>query len=155
MDRKTETSAPRRPRVSEDAGTAAGSPAPTEPDPEVVAKATRRRFTAAYKLRIVEEAEQCAGEPGAIGRLLRREGLYSSHLVTWRRAARDGSLAALSQKRGPKSRPAGEKRLARALAKAERENARLRDDLRKARLVLDVQGKVAGLLGLSFDGEKT
>ena len=96
-----------------------------------------------------------AGEPGAIGKLLRREGLYSSHLALWRQAARDGSLAALSQKRGPKSRPAGEKRLARALAKAERENARLRDDLRKAHLVIDVQGKVAGLLGLSFDGEKT
>ncbi len=153
MDRKT--SSARRLRAPEEAATAAGSPAAAEPDPEVVAKATRRRFTAAYKLRIVEEAEQCAGEPGAVGKLLRREGLYSSHLATWRQAARDGSLAALSQKRGPKSRPAGEKRLARALAKAERENARLRDDLRKARLVIDVQGKVAGLLGLSFDGEKT
>ena len=156
MDQNNTT--PRRLRVPEDAGTAAGSPVSPDPevvDPEVVAKATRRRFTAAYKLRIVEEAERCAAEPGAIGRLLRREGLYSSHLALWRQAARDGSLAALSQKRGPKARPAGERRLARALAKAERENARLREDLRKARLVIDVQGKVAGLLGLSFDGEKT
>lgn len=67
MDRKT--SSARRLRAPEDAGAAAGSPTSAEPDPEVVAKATRRRFTAAYKLRIVEEAEQCAGEPGAVGKL--------------------------------------------------------------------------------------
>ncbi len=75
--------------------------------------------------------------------------------TSFTKASSGNARPALSQKRGPKSRPAGEKRLARAMAKAERENARLRDDLRKARLVIDVQGKVAGLLGLSFDGEKT
>lgn len=118
-----------------------------------MATARRRRFTAAYKLRIVEEAERSAGDPGAVGRLLKREGLSSSHLAAWRQAARDGSLAALSEKRGPKPRSAGE-RLERALAKTERENARLREELRKAHLVLDAQRKVAGQLGLTFDGEK-
>ena len=70
------------------------------PDPEVTAKATRRRFTAAYKLSVIEKAEQCEG-PGEIGRLLRREGLYSSHLSGWRKAAREGSLRELGKKRGP------------------------------------------------------
>ena len=119
-----------------------------------MAKPTRRRFTAVYKLRIVEEVERCAGDPGAVGRLLRREGLSSSHLAAWRQAARDGSLAALSQKRGSKPKSAGEKRLEQALAKTERENTRLREELRRARLVLDAQREVAGRLGLSLDGEK-
>ena len=71
------------------------------PDPEVVDKPIRRRFAPSYKLRIVEEADRCT-EHGEIGRLLRREGLYSSHLTTWRKAARSGSLKALSKKRGRK-----------------------------------------------------
>lgn len=75
-------------------------------------------------------------------------------MAAWWQAARDGSLAALSQKRGSKPKSAGEKRLGQALAKTERENARLREDLRKARLVLGAQREVAGRLGLSFDGEK-
>ena len=74
--------------------------APT-PDPEVVAKAQRRKFTAEYKLGIVEEADR-ASDPGAIGALLRREGLYSSHLVEWRRLREAGALGALSKKRGRK-----------------------------------------------------
>ena len=69
------------------------------PDAEVVDKPTRRRFSPSYKLRVVEEADRCT-EPGEVGRLLRREGLYSSHLTTWRKAARSGSLKALSKKRG-------------------------------------------------------
>ena len=71
------------------------------PDAEVVDKPSRRRFSPSYKLRIVEEADRCT-EPGEVGRLLRREGLYSSHLTTWRKAVRSGSLKALSKKRGRK-----------------------------------------------------
>ena len=129
------------------------SAAASPPDPEVSAKATRRRFTPRYKLSIVESAEQCEG-PGEIGKLLRREGLYSSHLSAWRKAAREGSLRGLAKKRGP--RPSGGKREAKKVRKLERENARLREELRKARIVIDVQGKVAGLLGLSLgDGKRS
>ena len=71
-----------------------------------------------------------------MGQLLRREGLYSSHLTTWRKAAHSGSLKALSKKRG---------------RKPERRNARLENELRKAHLIIDVQGKVAGLLEISLD----
>ncbi len=117
------------------------------PDPEVVDKPSRRRFSPTYKLRIVEEADRCT-EPGGVGRLLRREGLYSSHLTTWRKAARDGSLSALSKKRGrkPERNPLDEK-----VGKLERQNTRLENELRKAHLIIDVQGKVAGLLGISFE----
>ena len=74
------------------------------PDSEVVAKAKRRVFTAAYKLRIVQEAEDAAATAGGVGALLRREGLYSSHLVSWRRERQAGSLEALTpRKRGRKS----------------------------------------------------
>ena len=121
------------------------------PDPEVVEKPSRRRFTAGYKRRIIEEADQCT-EPGEIGRLLRREGLYSSHLSSWRRAAREGSLKALSKKRGPKPGPTNP--LEPKLRKLERENARLEKELHKAHLIIDVQGKVAGLLGLSPEDGK-
>ena len=69
------------------------------PDAEVIDKPSRRRFSPAYKLRILEEVERCT-EPGEVGRILRREGLYSSSLATWRKAARGGSLTALSKKRG-------------------------------------------------------
>ena len=117
------------------------------PDPEVTAKATRRRFTAAYKLSIIEKADGCE-TPGEIGRLLRREGLYSSHLSGWRKAAREGSLRELGKKRGPM--PSGGKREAKKVRRLERENARLREELRKAHIVIEVQGKVAGLLGLSL-----
>ena len=122
------------------------------PDPEVSAKATRRRFTAQYKLSIVEQAERCE-VPGEIGRLLRREGLYSSHLSTWRKSAREGSLRELARKRGPK--PSAGKRDGKKLRKLERENARLREELRKARIVIEVQGKVSGLLGLSSGDGKS
>ena len=79
----------------------AGRPRPG-PDPEVVAKPKRRQFSAEYRLRILEEADRCA-RPGEVGRLLRREGLYSSHLTAWRKARRKGSLRELaSKKRGAK-----------------------------------------------------
>ena len=118
------------------------------PDPEVVDKPSRRRFPPSYKLRVVEEADRCT-EPGEVGRLLRREGLYSSHLTAWRKAARGGSLNALSKKRGRKANERN--RLEGKLHKLEREVVRLGNELRKAHLIIDVQGKVAGLLGLSLE----
>lgn len=121
------------------------------PDPETVEKPQPRRFSAGYKLRILEEAEACEAL-GEVGRLLRREGLYSSHLTTWRKSRRAGSLAALSKRRGRKAKQINP--LAKKVEKLERENERLHDELDKAHLILDVQGKVAGLLGLSFDDGK-
>jgi transposase-like protein len=96
---------------------------------------------------MLEEVERCR-EPGEVGRILRREGLYSSSLTTWRKAVRDGSLKALSKKRGRKSEhnPLDER-----VRKLERQNARLENELRKAHLIIDVQGKVAELLGISFE----
>ena len=110
-------------------------------DHEVPEKAQRRRFTAQYKLGILEDAETCSGS-GQIGALLRREGLYTSHLSTWRRQRREGSLAGLSAaKRGRKpKRSAVEKQL----EQVERENQRLREELRKAHLIIDVQKKLLG-----------
>ena len=112
------------------------------PDAEVVDKPTRRRFSPSYKLRVVEEADRCT-EPGEVGRLLRREGLYSSHLTTWRKAVRSGWLRALSKRRGRK--PSERNPLEGKVRKLERENTRLEKELEKARLIIDVQGKVAGL----------
>ncbi len=121
------------------------------PDPETPEKPQRRRFSAEYKLRVLEEAEACEA-PGEVGRLLRREGLYSSHLATWRKSRREGSLAALSKRRGRKANEINP--LAKKVEKLERENERLHDALDRAHLILDVQGKVAGLLGLNFDDGK-
>jgi transposase-like protein len=114
------------------------------PNPEVVADAKRRTFTAEYKLRILAEAD-AATQPGAIGALQRREGLYSSHLVTWRRERQAGILKGLTpHKRGPKSKrsPIEEEN-----QKLRRENERLTEQLRKAEIVIDVQKKVGALLG--------
>lgn len=121
------------------------STAQRRPDPEVVADARRRRFTAEYKLQILAEADGAAAQPGAIGALLRREGLYSSHLVTWRRERQAGILKGLTpNKRGPKSKrnPQEEE-----MQKLRRENQRLSEELRKAEIVIDVQKKVGALLG--------
>ena len=107
----------------------------------------RRRFAAEYKLRIVREADAAAasGVEGAVGELLRREGLYSSHLTEWRRQRESGELAGLAaKKRGPKAR---KNPLADELAKAQRELARVKQELDKANTVIDVQRKVAALLG--------
>jgi transposase-like protein len=117
----------------------------SRPDPEVVAGAKRRTFTAEYKLRILAEADAAAAQPGAIGALQRREGLYSSHLVTWRRERQTGILKGLTpHKRGPKSKrnPQEEE-----MQKLRRENQRLTEQLRKAEIVIDVQKKVGALLG--------
>jgi transposase len=129
---------------------AAGAPRPT---PEVVAKATRRRFPAEYKQRILAEADAAKATPGAIGALLRREGLYSSHLVDWRRTRAVGIRQALTpQPRGPK---APQHPLVEENAQLRRENQRLTDHLRKAELVIDVQKKVAALLGRPLPDSET
>jgi transposase-like protein len=113
-----------------------------------VPRARRRRFSAAYKLRIVEEADACT-KAGGVGALLRREGLYSSHLVIWRRARDQGQLEALSPKRrGPKPDP--DRPLQKRNAQLERENARLRQRLETAEVIIDVQRKVSRLLGIEM-----
>lgn len=120
-------------------------PAQRRPDPEVVADAKRRTFTAAYKQRILAEADAAAAPPGGIGALLRREGLYSSHLVTWRRERQAGVLKGLTpHKRGPKSKRNAQEE---EMQKLRRENQRLTEQLRKAEIVIDVQKKVGALLG--------
>jgi transposase len=124
------------------------------PNPEVREKAVRRRFTAAYKLRILKEAERCT-EHGQLGALLRREGLYSSNLVTWRRQREHGTLEALSpKKRGRKAKAPDPS--ARRIAELERENARLQKKLRQAQTIIDVQKKVSEILQipLTENGEK-
>ena len=103
------------------------------------AKAARRRFTAEYKLRIVRAAERCTS-PGAIGALLRREGLYSSHLANWR-AQQAHSLEPKRRGRKPTANP-----LAARVAQLERETARLHAKLERAEIIIDVQKKVAALL---------
>lgn len=117
------------------------------PDPEVVPVAQRRQFTAKEKLRILEEAEGCT-EPGEIGSLLRREGIYSSYLSRWRRARDQGQLSALGpQQRGPK--PATDAVLAREGARLQQENERLQARLVQAEAIIEIQKKLSQLLGLS------
>ena len=118
---------------------------PKIPDPEVVPKAKRRQFTAKYKLSIVEEADACT-EAGEIGALLRREGLYSSHLSKWRQLRQDGQLEALSAKK--RGRKAQDPSVAK-LAKLQRENERLHARLKQAEMIIDVQKKLSQLLGLT------
>lgn len=116
------------------------------PDPEVPEKKTRRRFTAAYKLRILEEADQC-DQPGAIGALLRREGLYTSNLTAWRRQRDQGALQGLNpKKRGRKAKP--EDPSAERISKLERENQRLKNQLRKAEIIIEAQKKISEILGI-------
>ena len=118
----------------------------TGSDTEVLEKPKRRQFPAKYKLQMVEEADACTRQ-GEIGSLLRREGLYSSHLTTWRRLRDSGALAGLSpRKRGRKADPAKEE--TRRMAGLERENQRLRERLAKAEIIIDVQKKVSSLLGI-------
>jgi len=128
-------------------GEAPGAGPPSSPrrgmvdETEVSAKPRRRRFSPEYKLKIVEAAEQCRGK-GEVGALLRREGLYSSHLVSWRREA----LAGLQErKRGRKPEPAERRRI----AQLERENARLKLRLEQAEAIIEVQKKLSALLGIT------
>ena len=112
-------------------------------DVQVAAKPRRRTYTAEYKRRILQEADACA-TPGAVGALLRREGLYSSHLVEWRKVRDKAATERLSRKRWRKPRDAGTLERERL----ERENARLVEKLRQAEIIIDVQKKVAALLGI-------
>ena len=116
----------------------------TVPDPEVREKAVRRKFTAEYKLRILKEAESCK-EQGQLGSLLRREGLYSSNLITWRRQREKGTLEALSpRKRGPKAKRPDP--LAHLNAELERENKKLKKKLRQTEIIINVQKKISEIL---------
>jgi transposase len=119
---------------------------PTPPDPEVPEKAKRRRFSAEYKLAILREADRCT-QPGQIGALLRRERLYSSHLVDWRRQRDAGALQALARARGRK--PADPARV--EAERLRRENERLRGRLAQAEKIIEIQGKVSELLGIPLD----
>lgn len=125
------------------------------PDVEVLARAKRRTFSAKYKRRIVDDAARAKvrGGEGAIGELLRREGLYSSHLTTWRREAEAGLLG--RKKRGPKPKVVDERD--RRVAQLERENANLKARAERAELLVEIQKKVSALLGLPLtpnDGER-
>jgi len=125
-------------------GSKTGPEPKAHPDPEVVAQAKRRRFTAEYKHHILTKADQAKGS-GGVGALLRREGLYSSLLTTWRREREAGVRQALApQKRGPKSK---RNPLQDAHDQLLRDHARLTEQLRKAEIIIDVQKKVGALLG--------
>jgi transposase-like protein len=132
---------------SGEAGKVAGAPPSATlqlPDSEVTARPHRRRFSAEYKLSIIEQADSAQGA-GAVGALLRREGLYSSHLATWRQQRKQGEFDALTaKKRGPKVSVS-------PLVKENRQQqaviARLTKKLKNAELIIEVQKKVAALLG--------
>ena len=114
---------------------------------ETLERPRRRSFTADYKQRILGEADAAAGHPGAIGALLRREGLYSSHLAKWRSDRTSGSTGGLGPKRrGPAPRKATADR--NLVARLERENARLLHRLKQAEIIIEVQKKVSELLGI-------
>ena len=122
------------------------------PDPEVPEKATRRRFTAEYKLRILREAQGCR-EQNQLGAMLRREGLYHSNLATWRKQVEKGTIDALSsKKRGPKARRPDPS--ARRLAEQEKEILKLRSNLRKAELIIEAQKRMAELFQSYLDPKK-
>ena len=114
------------------------------PDPEVRDRPRRCTFTAKYKLKILSELDACS-EPGEVGAVLRREGLYSSHISNWREKRAAGELQGLApRKRGPRSRNP----LVAENARLERETARLQEELRKARLIIDVQKKLSEILNI-------
>ena len=114
---------------------------PAVPDPELVEGPQRRRYSAAYKLRILQEADACT-QPGEVGALLRREGLYTSHLTYWRKQRKDGALKELGQSRGRK--PADKRDAEIAQLKRKLEDAEA--ELVKARRVISIQGNVSALL---------
>lgn len=116
---------------------------------EVVAKAERRRFTAEYKLKVLREADSCK-QSGEIGALLRREGLYWSNLITWRKQRERGELAGLSaRKRGPKRREKNP--LEETVRELERDNARLKRRAERAEGIVELQKKVSEILGIELE----
>ena len=120
---------------------------PPAPPAEVVERPKRRQYTAEYKQRILREVDAAlaSGEQGAVGALLRREGLFSSHLAAWRGARDRGELAGLAPKK--RGRKASRNPLRSEVERLQRQVARLEGDLEKARIVIAVQKKVAALLG--------
>ncbi len=116
----------------------------TTPPTEVPERARRRTFTADYKRRIVQEAEN-ASKPGDVSALLRREGLYSSHIAEWRKARNRGDLAGAAKARGPVPKPAPDAR-DRRIAELERENVKLDKRARRAEAMVTLQKKLAQLL---------
>ena len=149
----SETVTPWEFRVEGEQGTGLmGAPQHTlrRPEIEVPTKATRRRFTLEYKRKIVREADGCK-TPGAVGALLRREGLYSSHLATWRAARDRGELAGLARKRGPVPQIADPRD--RRITELEREEARWRTRAERAEALVEVQKKLAALLVTPLDAE--
>ena len=129
------------------AAAASGGNIRSVPDPEVPEKKPRRKFTAKYKLDILDKADKCT-EPGDIGVLLRKEGLYSSYLTTWNKQKENGLLEVMSpKKRGRKEKEKNP--LAQKVAKLERENERLKGKLKKAEIIIDVQKKISQILGIS------
>lgn len=130
-------------RASEGAASAAGR----APDPEVVATAKRRRFSASEKRQLLAEADACT-KPGELGALLRRKRIYASMLSTWRRQRDQAAEQALvPQRRGRKADPARAEK--ERIAQLERDKARLERELAQARLIIDVQKKVSALLGIA------
>ena len=116
------------------------------PDPEVTEVKPRRRFTAAYKLRVLDQADQCS-EPGQIGALLRREGLYSSQLTNWRKQREQGIFQGLTPaKRGRKAKHRN--LLDTRVAELERENQRLQHRLKQAQIIIEAQKKISEILGI-------
>lgn len=121
-------------------------------DPEVLERPLRRKYTAEYKLRVLEEADRCM-RPGELGALLRREGLYSSNLTTWRRQRERGVLEALSpKKRGRKAKV--EDPRDRRIRELERENQRLEKRLKQAESIIEFQKKLSEILGIPLEGEQ-
>lgn len=134
------------PEVPERSPTVAAPSSP--PDPEVPAPLKRRQYSSSYKLRILKEAD--AAGPGGIGAILRREGFYSSNLTNWRRQRDQGDLNALSsKKRGPE--PKMDEATRRKISHLEMENSRLARRLKRAEQIIEVQKKIAELLGIPLN----
>src|SRR3954462_1742619 len=129
-----------------ESGRGARAASGSAPDPELVERPKRRRFTAKYKLEILEQAEACT-RSGEIGELLRREGLYTSHLTAWRKQRKAGALKELGKPRGRKPADRRDRELAELRCRAERAEA----ELQKAKRVIEIQGNVSALLEQMLD----
>lgn len=123
-----------------------GATSAKRPDPEVLPKAKRRTFTAAYKLWVLEEADKCRQQPGQIGALLRREGLYSSHLTTWGRQREAGQMDGLK----PRKRGRKQDEEAAEMNQLRRKNQRLTRQLEQAELIIEAQKKLSEILGITL-----
>lgn len=122
--------------------------------PEVLATPQRRQFTAEYKLRILKEADGCK-EDGQIGQLLRREGLYSSHLSKWRRQRDEGALSNMQSKKRGRRATGRDDPTAREVDRLKKENLRLQDKLRQAEAIIEIQKKVSEVLGIQMKDIKS